>query len=241
MNSESKITESYFQTTSGRAGEISPEYYQKVESGLLRRMGGWVPKAGDQVLDLGCGLGGLLYLSQRLGCGPLTGVNLCLEEISIAQKYVSASFHHEDVICYLQHSTECFDWIGCLNLLEHLSKDQVVELLRLCREHLRPGGVMVAMVPNAISPYSGITRYWDFTHQLAFTPNNFRQLAILCDFYKVEFKECGPIPHSMISTMRWLFWQATRIAIKIRLLAETADSKEGIYTMDMLVRLSSRK
>jgi hypothetical protein len=94
------------------------------------------------------------------------------------------------------------------------------------------------MVPNALSPFGTVTRYWDFTHEWAFTPNNFRQLAPLAGFSgDVEFRECGPVPHGVVSGTRWLLWQAIRALIKFYLLVEVADTKEGVYTMDMMVRL----
>jgi hypothetical protein len=94
------------------------------------------------------------------------------------------------------------------------------------------------MVPNAISPFSGTTRYWDITHEWAFSTNNFRQLAALVGFEpEVEFRECGPVPHGVVSGIRFLLWRVIRLGIAGWLLVELADHKGGVYTMDMLVRL----
>jgi hypothetical protein len=94
------------------------------------------------------------------------------------------------------------------------------------------------MVPNAISPFGTLTRHWDITHEWAFTPNNFRQLAELTNFDpEMEFRECGPVVHGLTSAIRYILWQGIRLAIATRFLVEVADTKGGIYTMDMLVRL----
>ena len=133
---------------------------------------------------------------------------------------------------------ESFDFISAFNFLEHLPKDTLRDVLIETRRVLRPGGTLVAMVPNAISPFSGITRYWDITHEWAFTPNNFRQLAALTGWDPtVEFRECGPVPHGLVSGIRYLIWQAIRLGIAGWMLVELADRKGGVYTMDMLVRL----
>jgi len=169
----------------------------------------------------------------------MVGVNLCREEIEAARPHVQAQFECMDILEYLRGSQETFDCIFALNILEHLDKDTLLQVLRLSSEHLAPGGTLVAMVPNAISPFGTVTRYWDFTHEWAFTPNNFRQLAPLAGFCgQVEFRECGPVPHGLISGIRWLLWQGIRLAIFSYFMIEAADTKGGVYTMDMMVRLS---
>ena len=228
----------YLTTTSSRGGPVNAAHYEAAAPGLRRRLGRWLPKKGSRVLDLGCGLGELLYLCQTVGCAERVGVNLCREEIEAARPFVQARFECMDILEYLKGSHETFDCIFALNILEHLDKDTLLEALRLCSAHLAPGGTLVAMVPNALSPFGTVTRYWDFTHEWAFTPNNFRQLAPLAGFSgDVEFRECGPVPYGIISSARWVLWQGIRSLIKVYLLVEVADTKEGIYTMDMMVRM----
>jgi hypothetical protein len=94
------------------------------------------------------------------------------------------------------------------------------------------------MVPNALSPFGAMTRHWDITHEWAFTPNNFRQLVALADLdSEIEFRECGPMVHGLVSAARYVLWQAVRLGIAVWFLIEVADTKGGVYTMDMLVRL----
>ena len=235
---EKKIFDAYYTSTSGRMAPIGRDYYERVSTGLRRRLKAWLPKAGNDVLDLGCGLGGLLYLCEQLDCRSLTGINLCQEEIEAAQPFVGASLRHGDLLSFLRQTEDTYDWIGCFNILEHLSKDDVLETLELCAARLRPGGALVVMVPNGLSLFAGTTRYWDITHTLAFVPNNFRQLAPLCGFSSVAFRECGPVAHGVVSSIRSVLWQGLRILTRFRLLVEVADAKDGIYTMDMLVRLT---
>jgi len=190
------------------------------------------------VLDLGCGTGELLYMCQTIGCSAMTGVDLCKEELEIAKESIPGRFVHADILEYLSETDEVFDWIGAMNILEHLDKDTLLEVLKLSRARLAPGGVLVAMVPNAISPAGSLTRHWDLTHEWAFTPNNFRQLAPLSGFSgQIDLKECGPVPHGFVSGARWVLWQGIRLLIFGYYMIEVANPKERVYTMDMLVRL----
>lgn len=233
---EQQIIDAYHRTTSSRSGMLDGERLQDSAAGLRRRLRGWLPQAEQEALDLGCGTGALLYLFHGLGCRSLTGVNLCQDEIDLARQFVPANFHRSDLVQFLRETQDSWDWIGCFNILEHLTKDEVLETLQLCAARLRPGGSVVVMVPNGLSAYSGVTRYWDFTHKLAFVPNNFRQLLPLCGFDTVEFRECAPIPHGAISAVRYVLWKLVRQMIKLRLMIEVADAKDGIYSMDMLAR-----
>ena len=113
--------------------------------------------------------------------------------------------------------------------------DRVLEQSRRC---LRRGGQLIAMVPNATSPFGTMTRYWDFTHLAAFTPSSVRQLQRLCGFRSIEYREWGPRPHGLTSTIRYMLWQVIRGMIWFRLMVETASGKGGIYTADMLFRLT---
>lgn len=232
------ITERYLSTTQRLSSPVDRARYERLATHLRRRLGQWLPRPGAKVLDLGCGLGELLYVSHALGCAECVGVNLCQEEIEAARPFVKARFLCADVLDYLRTSRETFDWIGALNILEHLEKEDLLELLSLAAGRLSPGGALVAMVPNAISPFAGVTRHWDFTHEWAFTPNNFRQIAPIGGFSDlVEFRECRPVVHGVRSAVRWVIWQGVRFVIRCYLMVEVADSKGGIYTMDMMVRL----
>ena len=104
---------------------------------------------------------------------------------------------------------------------------------------LRPGGRLVAMVPNATSPFGGMTRYWDITHYNAFTPSSVLQLSRLVGFGEAaDFRECGPVPYGFVSGVRYALWQMIRLVIKGYLLVELASTKGGLYTSDMLFRLA---
>jgi len=237
-STQQRVVEDYFHVTS--AASAPSNFSEASLGGLRRRLGPWLDVAGKDVLDLGSGLGETCYLCESERAATVTGVNLSQEEIDFARKYVDARFVCQDIEEFLQTSaSDRFDRIFALNILEHLDKDKLARVLDHAQHVLRPGGTLVAMVPNATSPFGCMTRYWDITHFNAFTPSSFRQLAKLCGFStKVEFRECGPVAHGLISSIRYVLWQGFRLMIKFRLMVELASTKGGIYTADMMVRMS---
>jgi SAM-dependent methyltransferase len=235
-----EITQEYYRTTAARSHVGTPQHYTFTSRQLERRLRGWLPGDPDtRCLDLACGCGDMLYLLERRGVAATAGVDLCQEELDNARLFVQSRLVHEDVLPFLQSEPDkSYDFITAFNFLEHLAKDKLLAVLAEARRVLTPGGTMVCMVPNAVSPFGSTTRHWDLTHEWAFTPNNFRQLASLCGFdSKVEYRECGPIAHGFKSGIRVVAWKAIRAAISAWLLVELADRKGGVYTMDMMVRL----
>jgi SAM-dependent methyltransferase len=238
-----QIVQMYYSTTAERGHAQTLDHYQRAAAGLRLRLKPWLPKDRTaRCLELACGCGELLYLLEQEGFQHTRGVDLCGEELERARSYVKGELIKADVLDYLkQCDSRSIDFVVAFNFLEHLNKDALVATLREVARVLRPRGTLVAMVPNAISPFGGLTRHWDMTHEWAFTPNNFRQLAPLADLdSRVDFRECGPIVHGLISGIRYLLWQIIRATIATWFLVEVADTKGGVYTMDMLVRLHAR-
>jgi 2-polyprenyl-3-methyl-5-hydroxy-6-metoxy-1,4-benzoquinol methylase len=238
-SAQNRVLKDYFQTTS--AVEFvgkTPDFKLSTE-GLRRVLGNWLDVSKKNILDLGSGTGELCWLAHYLGANNVVGVNLNQDEIDFAKPYVQTTFICQDILSYLtQCPAESVDVIYALNILEHLTKDDLVKVLDHSMRVLKKGGQLVAMVPNATSPFGCMTRYWDITHHLAFTPSSVNQLMRLCGFSKVEFRELGPRPYGVVSAIRYILWQSCRALIWFRLMIETASGKGGIYTADMMFRLT---
>jgi SAM-dependent methyltransferase len=234
------VTRAYWDTTAARSHASTRPFFERTAEYWKSLLGSWLPSRRDAVcLDLACGCGELVYLLEREGFGHVAGVDLCQEELDQARPFVRGELTCDDILQYLERTpSRSVDFVTALNILEHLPKDVLGAVLKEARRVLRPGGTLVAMVPNAISPFGNLTRHWDITHEWAFTPNNFRQLAALTGFSsRIEFRECGPRPHGFKSAIRYALWQILRAGIASWFLIEVADRKGGVYTMDMMVRL----
>lgn len=235
-----RITTDYYKTTAARNFKPDLGPYERSAETFKRRLAGWLPKNRDaRCLDIACGCGQMVYALEKLGYSNCAGVDLCQDELDMAALFTKAHYTCADVLEFLREAeSESFEFISALNFLEHLSKDKLMLVLTEARRVLRPGGALVAIVPNAVSPFGTLTRHWDLTHEWAFTYANFGQLSALAGFDpKIDFRECGPVPHGFISMARYLLWQGIRLLIWSYFMIELADAKGSVYTMDMLVRL----
>ncbi len=232
-----KITVNYYKTTSSEYDyEVN---YAHFEPGIRRSLGGWLDVKDKSVIDLGCGIGQLCWVLKNMGARDIVGVNACKEEIDIAMQRVKVKFEVMDILEYLTGlPDESIDRIFALNILEHLDKDYLINVLIQAYRVLKMNGTVTAIVPNATSPYGCMTRYWDITHVLSFTPSSVNQLKNYCGFKYAEFKELGPKPHGLISGIRYLLWRTIRIFIILRLLIEVASVKGSVYTADFAFRIT---
>jgi 2-polyprenyl-3-methyl-5-hydroxy-6-metoxy-1,4-benzoquinol methylase len=234
------LTSNYYATTAARGHNATEQHYRAGAEAFRRRIGPWMPaNRSASLLDLGCGCGEVMYTFEKSGFQNVEGVDLCQEELDQARLFVRGQLHHMDVFENLRaRADQSVDVITALNLVEHLPKASLPDFFKEVRRVLKSGGSFIAMIPNAISPFGASTRYWDLTHETAFTPNNFRQLAALVGLSpRVDFRECAPVPHGPVSTLRYVLWQGLRAGIASWFLIEGGVTRGGVYTMDMMVRL----
>ena len=123
--------------------------------------------------------------------------------------------------------------VTATDVLEHLAKDEVLEALDAVMAALRPGGVLVARVPNAVSPLGGHIRYGDFTHETWYTARSVRQLAAAAGFTSVEVRACPPVVHGLRSGARAAAWKPVSGLFKLALAAETGAVRGHVVTQNL--------
>jgi len=69
-----------------------------------------------------------------------------------------------------------------LDVLEHFSVYQAVDLLRRMKSVLAPGGQVIVRVPNPSSPWGQRYQYHNLTHKAAFAPGASHQIALAAGY-----------------------------------------------------------
>jgi len=197
----------------------------------------WLPADKEAVIvDLACGGGTLLYFFRELGYINLQGVDLSPSQVRLA-KQVVPNVQEADLFDFLQAHPLEFDLITGLDIIEHLSKDNVLDFLDACHEALKPGGRIVLQTPNAESPWGSALRYADFTHEVSFTPGCLCRLLSLCAFEHILARELGPVArgYSMASTLRHILWCCLRSSLRLWNRIETGMPGSGIFTRVFII------
>ncbi|CAI7976889.1 O-antigen chain-terminating methyltransferase [Frankia sp. Hr75.2] len=186
------------------------------------------------ILDLGCGQGHLVAEMQRHGYRHARGVDVSAEQVSIARHNGVTGVEQRDIRTALETSPEGFQVITALDVLEHLVRQEVLDILDLAAIALHPGGTLIARVPNAASPLGGGVVFGDLTHETFFTPGSFRQALVTTGFTNVQIYPCRPVVHGAASAARWLIWQGVSGLITLALAAEGGYRHGRIVTRNIL-------
>jgi SAM-dependent methyltransferase len=127
------------------------------------------------------------------------------------------------------------DVVIAFDVIEHFTRDELLPFVDNVRRVLKPGGRWIIHVPNGESPFGGRMRYWDMTHELAFTRTSLAQLLLASGFAEVRCFEDEPVVHGAKSAVRWLLWKGFRGLLRLYIAAETGDAgRQHIFSQNLL-------
>jgi 2-polyprenyl-3-methyl-5-hydroxy-6-metoxy-1,4-benzoquinol methylase len=138
----------------------------------LRRAG---LKPHAKILEIGFGDGHFLDWASREGhC--VTGVEVIEDLVK------SARMRGHNVFCgtaqsALSSTEDRFDLIVAFDVFEHLTVNELLELMRFTKTILAPQARILARFPNGASPFSGPYQNGDITHMLTLNGEAVRQIA----------------------------------------------------------------
>lgn len=187
-----------------------------------------------RILDIGCGNGGFVYFLSKLGYKNTSGVDISPEQIDIAKKLGIENVECSDIISFLKEKHDAYDVIFARDVIEHFTKDEIYELLKLIYKSLKQKGILVIQTPNGEGPLGARYRYWDFTHEIAFTRGSMGQILRIVGFGSINFYSAGPVPKGFLSLIRFILWKIIELFLKFYLLVETGTG-EGIFTQNIIV------
>jgi 2-polyprenyl-3-methyl-5-hydroxy-6-metoxy-1,4-benzoquinol methylase len=222
-----RLYESYASQHSG-AGSVDATrlIYRRDIRPLLPR-----PSAGP-VVDIGCGSGQLVRCLLADGYDA-AGIDVSPEQVALATESGLGQVRHGDYRELLAERPGELAAVTATDLLEHLTKSEVLDTFDAVAAALRPGGRFIARVPNAVSPFGGHIRYGDFTHETWFTARSVRQLAAAAEFGPVEVIDCPPPAHGAASMVRATLWKPVSGLLKLVLAVETGVLHGHIVTQNL--------
>lgn len=215
-----------------------------------REQGTWVPgyfeeyilahipsEKDTRILDVGCGYGRYLKLLLDRGYTNASGIDISEKQIAYAKDVLGlANASVRDAFEFLEHAGNEYGVILLLDVLEHLETRKSIQLIRLIRQSLKDGGVLIIQAPNALAPLSPF-RYGDITHIRAYTVHSMHQSLLMGGFAPENIRHFELPPHvrGLKSLARRLVWKCMlKPIISAFMLAAYGDLIGGIYTSNML-------
>lgn len=189
-----------------------------------------------RILDLGCGHGALMHFARIAGYQNIVGFDHSPQQVAEARRLGIAGVHEGDLLDSLQAlKHDSIDVVVAFDVLEHFTKEEVVQFLDEVHRVLRSGGRWIIHTCNGETPFVGHSRYNDFTHELAFGRVSITQLLKSSGFSQVSCHEDAPVVHGLKSAIRWGLWKLIRVILQIYLVVETgAWEGDRIFTQNFI-------
>jgi len=238
---KSRFYEAYVSSgQAGDSGEEAESLFRSRKAYLNHIIARYMPRdAGARILEVACGPGALLYFLERAGYRNIAGVDVSEEQIAVAARLgiLSATCSTLEDFLGAQQSASA-DRVLAIDILEHLSRPEIVEILGAIRRVLKPGGRCIAHVPNAEGLFGMKIRYGDFTHELAFTPKSASQVFRVAGFREVRCFEDKPRVHGPVSLVRRIIWDLGTLPGRLLLAAETGVT-HAVLSQNMMIEAAA--
>jgi SAM-dependent methyltransferase len=139
-----------------------------------------------RILVISCGPGYLVNLLTQEGYTNVLGIDSFPEKVKYAQQR-NLNCRAEEAFPFLEQNIEPYDTIFCEQELNHLTKDEMLIFLNLCRDNLRENGTLMVHGLNGANPITGAEALaQNFDHYNTFTEYTLRQVLGYANFKDVK-------------------------------------------------------
>ena len=153
------------------------------EHNYLRRL----PSERDsRILVVSCGPGYLVNLLVQKGYTNVVGIDSAEDKIEHARRR-GLDCRVARLFEFLRGESEPFDAIVGEQEINHLTKDEILAFLAVCRARLGDGGTLIIHSINGANPITGSeSRAGNFDHYNSFTEYSLRQVLEFSGFEEVD-------------------------------------------------------
>lgn len=232
---------SYRTSTYGAGNPNSPAMDAARNANYDLQFSDLLPKdRGARIVDLGCGSGFLLAYLLRAGFAQAIGVDSSKEQAEYAMSN-GLPVRHGDAIEFIK-TTGPYDSIIATDFIEHLTKDEIVDFLEAALGALEPGGRIILSTPNISSLFGPSARYFDFTHEMAFTENSLRQVLVSCGFHDVMIRDNRiPFGFRPKRLLRWALYNLQHLFLRIVFSIEVGEDRPRLLGKLLFAVASKRR
>jgi SAM-dependent methyltransferase len=215
-----KIYASYRSTIYGLS---NPDSLAQPIEGYRTGFGEFLPGNKEaKILDLGCGSGYLVNFLIQSGYQNVLGIDNSIEQVEFASKK-GLPVIQANALDFLKENRD-FDLIILTDVIEHLKKDEIIDLLESILSALAVGGSVIIRTGNASAIYGTTMRYIDFTHELEFTETSMRQVLLACGFTKISISDNKPsFGWKPKRLLRWILFKIWRAIFRLIYLIEVGE------------------
>jgi SAM-dependent methyltransferase len=148
---------------------------------------GRLPAARDtSILVVSCGPGYLVHMLREQGYHNVLGIDSDPEKVAHARRH-NLPCETAHAFEFLEGREGAYDVIIPEQELNHLTLDETIEFLRLCRRALRPGGQVIVYAMNGANPFVGSENLsHNIDHFYNVTEYSLQQILELSGFTRIQ-------------------------------------------------------
>lgn len=149
--------------------------------------GKFLPKdLSAPILDFGCGAGQCLNWLTRRGYKNVLGVDVGSEAVDFCRKKGLPAQKVADSLSWLEKNSGKYLVIFANDVIEHITKPDIIPMMSALFKALKPGGVMIIKTNNVSAITGARMRYWDYTHSTSFTEYSLKQVLFYAGVKDVD-------------------------------------------------------
>ena len=239
-NYRSVLYKDYYQNQSGRAFQLQIEEKMKNDANLFSaEILPLLPKDKSiKILDIGCGFGSLIKLLKDSGYTNLTGIDLSESQVAIAHQFGLSEVQVNDINNFLSTKENTYDVITGVDIIEHFSKDELIDLLEIIKKSLRPSGIAIFRTPNNDAPFATIYSRGDFTHENYLNGSSAEQLMLSMGFCEIVVKESHIVVLGFLKEiLRNILWKIYTFKVKLILFSSGRGTKNVLLSPNMIIKV----
>jgi len=189
----------------------------------------------SSILDIGAGNGSFLLACKQNGYSNCVGLDLSPEQVKIGQSFGINELVEADALNWMKQNPGKYDIVTAFDLVEHMTKDELMEMLSAILNSLKPGGIFIFRTPNLDCPLPNPYARGDFSHETFLNKHSATQLLYANGFNSVSISEGLIQTNSPFKEMvRKSFMGIYRICFKIKLFTLGYVSSDILITPNLI-------
>jgi predicted TPR repeat methyltransferase len=163
-------------------------------------------------------------------------MDLSEEQVTMAHGFGVSEVVLGDAMHYFRNSEEQFDVITGMDIIEHFTKDELVELLQLIQSKLKKGGMAIFRTPNMDAPIATAFAIGDFTHENYLNSSSAEQVMLSCGFGDVRVKGSFMRVNGFLKEgIRSLLYRIMSFRLKLQLFATARSTQKVLFTPNLII------
>ncbi|MFY0643699.1 MAG: methyltransferase domain-containing protein [Bacteroidia bacterium] len=192
----------------------------------------------QKLVDLGCGFGSFLSAAKSNGYHNVEGVDLSPEQVAVAHELGLTEIKNESIDAYFERSAGA-DCIVGVDIIEHFSKDELMDFLTKCKKHLNKGGQVIFRTPNMDATMASVYAFADISHEVFLNKSSALQIMKSAGFKNVEVLPSLIWNQNPIKEfIRKILWTCHKMSRKFMLFSSGRTWNEVVFTPNIIIRAS---